>query len=402
MKQSIVEKIKTAPRCPGVYIFRSPRNVLYVGKAVNLRNRLKSYLAITDIKTQSLDQEAERLDYITLRSEIEALIEESRLIKKLKPKYNVLWRDDKSYLYVALTRLPAGRQGQSFPKVFITHQNLKIERIGPFTDGKALRLVMKILRKHYPYCTCPKPHLRDCINAQIGRCLGICCQRDANLQMHADAVNTYKRNIRAIKTILRGQNKKLLKTLTNDKEREALETIFRHKEFLQNHDSSEFPEGYRAECYDMSNFAGKEAVGAMTVLVKKDGAWMPDKNSYRKFKIKSLPAGRQERRGLDDPRAIAEILSRRLNHPEWPYPDLIIIDGGLTQYRAALRVAAQYPAASKIKIISFAKPEQKIIGENNPSEELRKLVEEAIYRTHHFVIRYHRNVRRRELFDIIK
>ena len=402
MKQSIVEKIKTAPQLPGVYIFYGKQSkksevCLYVGKAANLRARLKSYLKITDIKTQSLQEEATRLERIILRSEIEALIEESRLIKELKPRYNVLWRDDKSYLYVYFTKGNLSKIfiGHVQPRRIMNHE-LRIKgagRIGPFTDGKALRLVLKLLRRRYPYCTCVKVHLRDCINAQIGKCFGYCCKKDAVGDKAA-----YRKNISAIKKILRGQSKQMLKNLVGE-ERAALETIFQHKEFLQNNDLEKFPEGYRAECYDMSNFAGKEAVGAMTVLVKAApsvGGWRPDKNSYRKFKIKSAST-------RDDPRMMEEVISRRLNHPEWPYPDLIIIDGGLAQYRAALRVTAQYPAASKIKIISFAKPEQKIIGwDGEPSAELKKLVEEAIYRTHHFVIRYHRNVRHRALFDIIK
>ena len=132
MKSSVITKIKSAPKEPGVYIFRSGKKslplrglplakgegVLYVGKAANLRARLKSYLKITDIKTEALHQEATRLDLIPLRSEIEALIEESRLIKELKPRYNVLWRDDKSYHYVYFTR-------EAFPKIFIGQIRLK-------------------------------------------------------------------------------------------------------------------------------------------------------------------------------------------------------------------------------------------------------------------------------------
>ena len=104
MRQAITEKIKGAPKNPGVYIFSSGKTVLYIGKATNLENRLRSYLKVTDMKTESLHQEATKLEYLILRSEIEALIEESRLIKELKPKYNILFRDDKSYLYVAITK----------------------------------------------------------------------------------------------------------------------------------------------------------------------------------------------------------------------------------------------------------------------------------------------------------
>src|SRR3989338_5795621 len=134
MKQSIISKIKSAPKKPGIYIFYSQKKPLYIGKASNLRNRLKSYLKVTDLKTQSLNNEASELKYLVLRSEIEALIEESRLIQKLKPKYNVLWMDDKSYHHVAFTQ-------ERFTKIFITHKSLNPKRytlnpilIGPFTD----------------------------------------------------------------------------------------------------------------------------------------------------------------------------------------------------------------------------------------------------------------------------
>src|SRR3989344_5983292 len=155
MKEAIIQKIKAAPTEPGVYIFRHGKTVLYIGKAANLRARLRSYLKINDLKTKSLHEEADNLEYTVLRSEIEALIEESRLIKSLKPKYNILWMDDKTYSYVYFTK-------ENFPRVFIGHNNLKPKlgklkigaKIGPFTDGGALRIVLKLLRRSLPYCTC--------------------------------------------------------------------------------------------------------------------------------------------------------------------------------------------------------------------------------------------------------
>src|SRR3989344_5900303 len=177
MKSTIIQEIKSAPKEPGIYVFYNQKTPLYIGKASNLRNRLKSYLKVTDLKTQSLNNEASRLEYIILRSEIEALIEESRLIQELKPKYNVLWMDNKSYHYVAFTR-------EKFPKIFITHKNLKIVNsklkislVGPFTDNAALRIALKTIRRYFPYCTCLRPHFRDCLNAQIGRCFGYCCKK---------------------------------------------------------------------------------------------------------------------------------------------------------------------------------------------------------------------------------
>lgn len=420
MKKSIVTKIKSGPKEPGIYIFYSKNKALsmgnqalYIGKASNLRNRLRSYLKVTDLKTQSLNNEADKLEYIILRSEIEALIEESRLIKELKPKYNILWMDDKSYHYVAFTK-------EKFPKIFITHHSQNSQLIGPFTDGAALRQAMKIIRRYFPYCTCLRPHFRDCLNAQIGRCFGYCCKKGVLTRQHINF--DYQRNIKMIKTILRGQSKKLLKFLKDEKEKQALEKIIEHRDFVRidrndqnvqnkinnsiiEHSASNIQ---RIECYDISNLSGKETVGAMTVLNKNlesktnNYDWQPDKNSYRRFKIKFASK-------RDDPRMIAEILERRLNHPEWPYPDLIIIDGGITQYRAAKLVISSklQVLSSKIKLISFSKPHKFVYGwkENSIpiselSQEIRELIERAIYQTHNFVIRYHRQVRSRGMLKL--
>ncbi len=450
MKQDIIAKIKNAPKDPGVYIFYTDKTPIYVGKAANLRARLKSYLKITDYKTEALQKESTSLEHIILRSDIEALIEESRLIKELKPRYNVLQRDDKSYSYVYFTK-------DKFPKILVGHQKPKpytlvasrYSRIGPFTDSGSLRTALNTIRRYFPYCTCLQGHFRECLNGQIGKCLGFCCMKNPE---KVD-LKAYQKNIRSIKAILRGQSQKLLKTLENDTERFALEKIFEHQPYLnlrneperssrnpaagglggfskiqersdtktppsrgQGNFSLEKISGLResvrrVECFDNSHLTGKEAVGALTALVKINGIWQSDKNSYRKFKIKSADT-------QDDPRMMAEVVERRLRHPEWLYPDLMIIDGGITQYRSAKSVFEklrnEFPEIQKINLISMAKPQKLVYGlahkataeglaENDlPTsiekldKELRQVIEHAIYQTHHFVIRYHRSVRNRE------
>lgn len=104
MNPKIITKIQSSPHKTGVYIFYQNKTPLYIGKASSLKNRLKSYLKINDLKTKVLDQEADNLKYIVCHSPIEALIQESNLIKNLKPKYNVIWQDDKNYFYVAFTK----------------------------------------------------------------------------------------------------------------------------------------------------------------------------------------------------------------------------------------------------------------------------------------------------------
>ncbi|KKU14962.1 hypothetical protein A3A20_00625 [Candidatus Wolfebacteria bacterium RIFCSPLOWO2_01_FULL_45_19] len=399
MRLSVLNKIKKAPREPGVYIFYGKnKKALYVGKASDLRARLKNYLKTDDYKINLLQNEAESLKLIVLRSEIEALLEESRLIKTFRPSYNIMWRDDKSYFYVAVTK-------EKFPRIFVTHRfrNSKLEiknfeLIGPFTDGRSLRVALRLLRRKFPYCTCETSHFRNCLNAEIGNCLGFCCKKD--IEPTKKEIERYRRNIRIIKIFLLGKSKaRIFKELLPE-EQKAIDNILAHREFIafvttdKSMVKSQWSNVALTECYDISHLSGKEAVGAMT-------AWcgnVADKSMWRKFKIKTAKPG-------DDPGAISEILTRRLNHPEWPYPNLIIIDGGITQLNAAQRALNQIPNSKfqiPTKIISFAKPEKLVLGwrdtKATPIQEippdLQKLILKAIAETHNFAIRYHRKVRR--------
>ena len=374
MNKLVSKKIKTAPQIPGVYIFYKNSLPLYIGKASNLKSRLQSYLKITDIKNKILDKEANKLKLIKLRSPVEALITEANLIKTLKPQYNVLWRDDKNYFYVGFTK-------ERFEKVFITHQPKDLEVIGPFTDGKAIRLFLKILRRQYPYCTCLQTHLRSCLNAQIGNCLDYCCARRSFSEggLHYDA--QYSKNIKIIKQILMGKKMNILNKIIKSSESWAFENIYEHIPFLNTNNAEKAFQ--KIECYDISHFSGKEAVGAFTVLVNKNGSWESDGNQFRKFKIKNTNT-------RNDPQMISEILSRRLNHPEWPYPNLIIIDGGITQYNAAKKIAGNLP------LISFAKPNKKVFGKTDLPKEV---IEKAIEQTHRYVLSFHRHLRNVKLYS---
>lgn len=452
MLTNLINKIKSAPKDPGVYIFYRNQEPLYVGKASNLKNRLQNYLKITDLKTAAFHKEATDLKLLKLRSNIEALIIESKLIKELKPKYNILWRDDKNYFYVAITK-------EKFPRVYIGHQlnNPNTEYVGPFTEGNSLKAILRLLRRFFPYCTC-KPHLRLCLNSQIGNCPGYCCTKNSNIRSSDDLnidknkqssddqnIKIYKKNIAKIKNILTGKDKKFIRQLKDPYELLVLEKIWQHQPYLEKQrrtfsieqhanyllkrspspvlrgESPQRSESgargveersdeiarakgsllnekvLRVESYDNSHLSGKEAVGAMTAWKKENGIWVADKNMWRKFKIRGKYTE-------DDPRMMEEIVSRRLNHPEWPYPDLIIIDGGITQFNAAKRALNKILRPTNYglrpKVISFAKPQQLIFGlEKNTVPisklplEFQNLIKMAIQNTHNFVIRYHRKIR---------
>lgn len=395
MQENIISKIKNSPKEPGIYIFYREKEVLYVGKASNLRNRLKSYLKITDIKTKSLHEEATSLKTIVLRSNIEALIVESKLIKELKPKYNVLFKDDKNYFYVAISK-------ETFPRIFITHQlhDENQEYIGPFTDGAPLKSILRLIRRTIPYCT-HKSHLRLCLDAQINNCPGYCCNKQATPT--AEEKKSYKKNINRIRKILSGEDKKFLRSLKDPYELLVLEKIWAHKPYLESSKSKVLSQKWgnlnfsKIECYDNSHLSGKEAVGAMTAWENNGDAWSADRNMWRKFKI----IGNYTE---DDPRMMEEMVSRRLNHPEWPYPDLMIIDGGITQFNAAKRALNKLKVKSdKLKVISFAKPNQEVYGLkplpvpiSELPEDFQRIIRMAIQNTHNFVLRYHRSVRTRQ------
>lgn len=419
-----------APHTPGVYFFKNKAGaIIYIGKARNLRMRLASYFRpdAPEARKRAMIKEAAKLEWKETDSDIEALILESELIKKNRPKYNILMRDDKKYFYVGFSR-------EKFPKIFITHQPQNIRHpklgvLGPFTDGGAIKTTLKMLRPLFPYCQCPSSkstkHNRPCQNAELGRCLGVCCLKEEKWKKYySDAGErkiAYAKNITAIKKILSGGIKKVktalekeMKRAAKDRDYEkaaqvrnqllALENIFKHKPYLSRDDQTWKEKGLkyladilgvkkieRLEMFDVSNIQGKMAVGSMAVFVN----GQPDKNEYRKFKIRLL-----ERQ--DDTAMIREIVSRRLKHDDWPTPDLIIIDGGKAQLNAALSVFGPHPVWS---IVALAKreeelylPDGRIIKLKEGPEPLLHLLTSIRDEAHRFAVSYHRKLRSKTLF----
>jgi excinuclease ABC subunit C len=442
-KHKRLKRPSRIPPQPGIYIFQSGKKPLYIGKAGDIKKRLASYWRSTaPPKTQQLIREATSLSWQETASEIEALILEAKLIKQHRPKYNVLMRDDKNYFYVGITR-------EEFPKIFVTHQpnrkgirnnesgirNGKIHNskfiipysryIGPFTSGAALKTTLKLLRKIFPYCACAKPHTRPCLNAQIGRCLGFCCDKS---QMQKSKIknqnfgNIYNHNIKNIVIILRGKKQKLLIALKKqmretaqkqDYEKAAklrdqiigLESVFAHKKTLELPTAKTNWPGLkqklramlktknpieRIEGYDISNISGTDATGSMVVFIN----GKPDKKEYRTFRIKTI-------RGANDPAMIGEVIRRRLGHPEWKFPDVIIIDGGKTQLAAAKRQTLN--AKRKIILTALAKKEEELYTEKRGAPiPLKTLDRDVLHlfqairdEAHRFAKKYHHIIRRK-------
>lgn len=426
---SVLDKnqLSSIPQTPGVYFFKNKRGAtIYVGKAVNLRARLRSYFLDTGLapKTMALMKEATALDWKLCESESDALIQESEYIKKHHPKFNILMRDDKQYAYVVITK-------EDFPRIIITHQPSRFEKkgeqearniVGPFTEVRGLRTILKMLRRAFLYCTCKSPHVGRCLNEKIGRCFGFCCEKN---KPHTKAdITTYKKSIDAIRKILEGKNTAIARALEKEmtalskkhyyeeaaRVRDqvfALKKIFEHRPLIRRELTSDrqkalhafaqivgLPSVGRIEAYDISNIHGQYAYGSMVVLV--DG--MPATDEYRIFKIKTVPES-------DDPRMMNETISRRLNHPEWAYPDVMVIDGGPTQLKAALIAWSQSEKAPTLKIVSLAKreeelylsPHQKPIHLKSSSESLFQMLTHIRDEAHRFGIKHYRKAHRQKL-----
>src|SRR3989344_6035857 len=329
------EVAKLLPEAPGVYIFRgSDHAVIYVGKAVNLRRRVgRCLVGAHDDKTTGLVGEIASINFEQTDSAIEALLLEAKLIKKHKPKINILAKIDKIYLYVWISRekFPRGELIRGTDIGRITEKKPRL--FGPYISGQSLRAALDIIRKIVPFRSCRVMPKRKCLYGYLGLCDAPC--------VGAIGEREYQANIRQLISFLSGNKKGVLISLNakmkvasyaQDYERAG---ILRDKINALSHiqdiavlAKDDRPTIYRRiEGYDISNIGGRWATGSMVVF--RDG--QPEKSEYRKFRIKTVAQS-------NDAAMLAEVLERRLKHREWDMPDLILIDGGKPQINAALKV----------------------------------------------------------------
>lgn len=418
-KKSVQEKLKELPKNPGVYIYRNDKDkIIYVGKAVNLKNRVLSYFRNKDhdVKTEALVANIFDLEWIVTESEIEALILEAELIKRYKPRYNIDWKDDKNYCYIKITH-------EDYPRVFVVHQIIddKANYIGPFVDSKAVRLALKTLRRVFPYCTCSLPSDKVCLYYHLKLCPGhgpkYISPKDykKNIDGLIDYIHGDKERV---KTQLKKQMADLAKMHQYEKaaeirDRIAALTKIKFQNIFEESDEIKadkalsglqtalgligIPE--RIECYDISNISGKLAVGSMVVF--KHG--LPAKNDYRRFEIKTV-------KQIDDFAMHKEVQTRRFNNLNSKdesfskIPDLIVIDGGKGQLSAAMEIIK--PLRIRTKVIGLAKRLEEVfyfegeefksitLPENSESKFLLQRIRDE---AHRFAITYHRNLRSKEM-----
>lgn len=203
MNLTLQKKLELLPDNPGCYLYKDNiGEIIYVGKAKNLKNRVKSYFTGThNKKTQTLVSKIEDLEYIIVNSEKEALLLENNLIKKYRPYFNIRLKDDKSYPYLMITK-------EEHPRLLMTRKykrNNKNIYFGPYVDIKSATEVKKILDKIYPLRKCNPVEKRPCMYYQIGECIGPCAKKITT--------DDYKMQISKIKSFLTGNTKEILSDL---------------------------------------------------------------------------------------------------------------------------------------------------------------------------------------------
>lgn len=371
------------PSKPGVYLFLdADKTIIYVGKAKDLKSRVSSYFTSPNglgPKTRLLVDQIKLIKIIIVESELESLLLEAFYIKKYRPHFNIRLTDDKSYPLVKIAIK------DDYPAVLLERRmdDPKALYFGPYPNAGSVRLVLKILRKAFPYQSVLNHPKRVCLYYHLGLCP--CPPVFASPELK----KTYRHNIRDIIRILEGKSQNVTRDLTREMEAfsklerfeeaailkkrlEALKIITKpwRKPFeydvnpnLRTDIRSGELDGLaralksqgleinnldRIECYDISNIQGTNATGSMVVLTQGE----IDKSQYRKFKI-------HQQDKPNDFAMMQEMLERRLNHSEWPQPDLIIVDGGKGQLTSVM--AALVKKDQKIPLIGLAKREETII-----------------------------------------
>lgn len=420
------------PDTPGVYFFlgdpktaskksrsdepflpskKGSREILYIGKATSLKDRVKSYFGPDLIATRGpllVDMvfKAKEIQWQETDSVLEAMLLEVELIKEHQPYFNTKEKDNKSFLLVGIT-------DEAFPRVVTFRKKDLLDpsvsllrtinyqlsiSFGPYPRSSQLKIALKIIRKIFPYRDekCVPNQGRACFNYSIGLCPGVCIGRISEKE--------YAKTIAHIELFLSGKKKALVETLTREMSTLAKKQEFeeagkiKHTLFALEHiqdvaligDDSVPTMGalgkpFRIESYDVAHTSGKDVVGVMTVMVNGE----VEKSEYRKFKL-SVEKN-------DDVGALKEILTRRLAHTEWQAPDLVVVDGGKAQLRVARTlVTPVFPEAGIVSVVKNEKHRPShLLGDTTLGVKHRKAILLANSESHRFGIKYHRKIRGR-------
>ena len=376
MNQKLQAKIAELPKTPGVYFHKNlGGEIIYVGKAANLRNRVRQYFQMSrarDAKTEALIAEIADTDWMVVESEIEALFLEGEMIRRYMPRYNILLRDDKSMIYIRID------YSSDFPTVGTTRRPLDdgARYFGPYLSVLSVRQALKSLRRVFPFATRRIPGQK---RATLYYHLGL----DPGLEEGRTSLDEYRTNLRKLIAVIGGKRKSVERELEQEMKKYAKasafeeaararnqlfalhnltrQVIFSDKEFLdisKDHALNEmvnllsldkFPR--RIEGFDISHLQGTNVVASMVVFTN----GVSDKREYRKFKVRIDQN--------DDFYNMYETLKRRFsdkNMKRWHRPDLVLVDGGKGQLDAAIR-ARDEMGQQGIPFIGLAKREEQIV-----------------------------------------
>ncbi len=408
-------KEKKLPDAPGVYLFKGEKGeIFYIGKATSLRDRVKSYFsrdliyARGPLVTQMIETAVD-IEWVETDSVLEALILESKLIRQHLPPFNSKEKDDKSYHYIVVTKETYPRillvRGKNLTEEFPASKRMYV--IGPFPHGSQLKEGLRIVRKIFPFRDICVPYQetlkigktpRACFNRQIGLCPGVCTGEISKEEYRSRIKNLVgffdARKIDVIKNLTK-EMKQYAKAREFEKAQENKRTIFALEHIqdislIKEDPSTSLKERknvFRIEAYDIAHISGKEMVGVMTVV--ENG--VVKKSDYRKFKIKTVE-------GANDAASLFEVLHRRFNHPEWSFPNLIVVDGNIIQRNTAERVLKEKEVGS-IAVVSVVKNDrhkpERLEGEVTLLTEHKKSILLSNAEAHRFAIRFHRYIRRK-------
>lgn len=429
---------KELPENPGVYIYFKENVPIYIGKANNLKSRVSSYFSLNlEPKTAKMISEAEKIGYVNVSNDFDALLLEAKLIKTFKPKYNIVSKDDKHPLYIVITN-------EEFSRIVTARKNdLNVFKsslnFGPFPSTKNVKTVLKIIRRAIPFSD-HKIGKRPCIYSQIGLCNP--CPNEIINNVNCQILKKiYIKNIKQIKNILEGNASKMVNELekkmvllSNEKKYEdaaeirdkinKLNYIISPKlsidSYLENPNLTEdivkkelselknilnkhkivIKKLNRIECFDVAHIQGSSATASMVTFIN----GVADKSQYRHFKIKQMNK-------RDDYQSMKEVANRRKNHfIDWGVPDLIIVDGGKGQ----LSFFKEEFLNKEIKIVGIAKKLETLVmpvkhGNSNtfieyklPRGNALNLVQRIRNEAHRFAQSYHHKLFISSLFETTK
>ena len=427
------ERVRQFPEAPGVYLMKDAQGrVIYVGKALNLRNRASSYFtaaAAADRRTCDLVPEIADIDFIQTHSEVDALLLEARLVKDIQPRFNQELKDDKTFPYLQITT------GEDFPRVEFTRKPATkgVKLYGPFTSAKKLRGTIAVLQRIFRFRNCTLDieaddekwrWFRPCLLASINQCTAPCNFRISQ--------SDYREDIRRLILFLDGKKDDLVAEMKREMELASRELKFekaaRIRDELKALDNLQLrgdldehaqPEAFyidpkrglkglkkvfdlpklprRIEGMDIAHMQGGETVASVVQFI--DG--LPFKHGYKRYKIRTV-------QGVDDFASMREVVSRRFRRLQMegePFPDILLIDGGKGQLGAAMGALEAIDVTPPF-VLSLAKQEEEVFlpGESESRRLSRhsfalRLLQYVRDEAHRFAQHYHHILRRKSTFE---